>query len=44
LAACALRGLLIGTPSRLLLDFGVLAGATVVAIAAASAFLARLAR
>ena len=40
----ALRGLLIGTHARLLLDFGVLVGATAVAIAAASAFMARLAR
>lgn len=40
----ALRGLLIGTHARLLLDFGVLLGATAVAIAAASAFMARLAR
>jgi ABC-2 type transport system permease protein len=40
----ALRGLLIGTPARLLLDFGVLVGATIIGIAAASGFLARLAR
>jgi ABC-2 type transport system permease protein len=40
----ALRGLLIGTPARLALDFGVLAGATAVGITAASMFLARLAR
>ncbi|NKQ54812.1 ABC transporter permease [Amycolatopsis sp. K13G38] len=40
----ALRGLLIGTPARLALDFGVLVGATAVAIAVASALLGRLAR
>ncbi|WP_213450513.1 ABC transporter permease [Rhizomonospora bruguierae] len=40
----ALRGLLLGVPARLPLDFSVLAGATVLAIAGASAFLARLAR
>ena len=40
----ALRGLLIGTPARLPLDFGVLIGATGVAIMAASGLLARLAR
>ncbi|HJQ46921.1 MAG TPA: ABC transporter permease [Amycolatopsis sp.] len=40
----ALRGLLIGTPARLPLDFGVLVGATVVAISVASALLGRLAR
>jgi ABC-2 type transport system permease protein len=40
----ALRGLLIGTPAHLGLDFGVLAAATVVAIAVASALLGRLAR
>ncbi|HEY7226398.1 MAG TPA: ABC transporter permease [Micromonosporaceae bacterium] len=40
----ALRGLLLGTPARLPLDFAVLAGATAVAIATASAFLARLGR
>jgi ABC-2 type transport system permease protein len=40
----ALRGLLIGTPSHLLLDFAVLVGSTALAIAAASGFLRRLAR
>jgi ABC-2 type transport system permease protein len=40
----ALRGLLIGTPSHLALDFGVLIVATTLAIVAASAFLRRLAR
>lgn len=40
----ALRGLLIGTPSHLPLDFAVLAAATVAGIAVASALLARLAR
>lgn len=40
----ALRGLLIGTPARLVLDFGVLVGATGLAITAASMFLGRLAR
>ncbi|MEY9931703.1 ABC-2 type transport system permease protein [Catenulispora sp. GP43] len=40
----ALRGLLIGTPSHLPLDFGVLAGAAVAGIAAASALLGRLAK
>ena len=40
----ALRGLLIGTPSHLGLDFAVLAAATVAAIAVASALLGRLAR
>ena len=40
----ALRGLLIGTPARLWLDFGVLLVAAAVGIAAASAFLGRLAR
>jgi ABC-2 type transport system permease protein len=40
----ALRGLLIGTPSHLALDFGVLALATVAGITAASALLGRLAR
>ncbi|MFD7639254.1 ABC transporter permease [Kitasatospora sp. NPDC059795] len=40
----ALRGLLIGTPSHLALDFGVLALATVVGITAASGLLGRLAR
>jgi ABC-2 type transport system permease protein len=40
----ALRGLLIGTPSRLALDLGILAGAAVLAVIVASALLARLAR
>ncbi|MER8070192.1 MULTISPECIES: ABC transporter permease [unclassified Streptomyces] len=40
----ALRGLLLGTPSHLLLDFGVLLGAAAVGIAAASSLLGRLAR
>ncbi|MEV0718384.1 ABC transporter permease [Asanoa sp. NPDC050611] len=40
----ALRGLLIGTPARLPLDFAVLIVATGVGIAAASGLLARLAR
>ena len=40
----ALRGLLIGTHARLLLDFGVLVGACALAIWAATAFLGRLAR
>jgi ABC-2 type transport system permease protein len=40
----ALRGLLIGTPARLALDVGVLAGAAVLAICVSSTLLARLAR
>lgn len=40
----ALRGLMIGTPARLLLDFGVLVGAAVVMITVASALLPRLVR
>ena len=40
----ALRGLLIGTPARLGLDFGVLIGALAIAISVAAALLARLAR
>jgi ABC-2 type transport system permease protein len=40
----ALRGLLIGTPANIGLDFGVLAGATAIAIGVASALLGRLAR
>ncbi|MEU0279960.1 ABC transporter permease [Streptomyces sp. NPDC088147] len=40
----ALRGLLLGTPSHLLLDFGVLVLAAAVGIAAASSLLGRLAR
>ncbi|MEK2479084.1 MULTISPECIES: ABC transporter permease [Streptomyces] len=40
----ALRGLLLGTPSHLGLDFAVLAAASVAGIAAASALLGRLAR
>ncbi|MEV0037576.1 ABC transporter permease [Streptomyces sp. NPDC056909] len=40
----ALRGLLLGTPSHLLLDYAVLAFAAVVGITAASSLLGRLAR
>ena len=40
----AWAGLLIGTPSHLLLDFGVLIASTTIAIAAASGFLRLLAR
>jgi ABC-2 type transport system permease protein len=40
----ALRGLLIGLPTNLLLDFGVLAGATVAAITVAALLLPRLAK
>ncbi len=40
----ALRGLLVGTPTNLLVDFGVLTAAAVLAIALASALLPRLAR
>jgi ABC-2 type transport system permease protein len=40
----ALRGLLIGTPSTLLLDFGVLAVAALAGITASAALLGRLAR
>ncbi|PNE38494.1 MULTISPECIES: ABC transporter permease [Streptomyces] len=40
----ALRGLLLGTPSHLALDFAVLVAASVAGIAAASALLGRLAR
>ena len=40
----ALRGLLIGTPANLGLDFGVLVGASAIAIGVASALLGRLAR
>jgi ABC-2 type transport system permease protein len=40
----ALRGLLIGTPARLWLDFGVTIGFAVLGIALASALLPRLAR
>ena len=40
----ALRGLLIGTPARLILDFCVLLGAAVLMIAVASALLPRLVR
>jgi ABC-2 type transport system permease protein len=40
----ALRGLLIGTPARLVLDLEVLLGAAVLAVVVASALLARLAR
>ncbi len=40
----ALRGVLLGTPANLVLDVGVLAGASALAIAVASALLPRLAR
>jgi ABC-2 type transport system permease protein len=40
----ALRGLLLGTPARLLLDFAVLAAAVVVGVAVASSLLGRLTR
>ena len=40
----ALRGMLLGTPTALLLDFGVLAIAVVAGVAAAAALLPRLAR
>jgi ABC-2 type transport system permease protein len=40
----ALRGLLVGAPSHLALDFAVLAGAVVVGVTTASALVARLAR
>ncbi|WP_432841070.1 ABC transporter permease [Dactylosporangium sp. CA-092794] len=40
----ALRGLLIGTPAHLLLDFGVLVGSVAVAVFLASAILGRLTR
>nr|WP_242605945.1 ABC transporter permease [Frankia sp. Cppng1_Ct_nod] len=40
----ALRGLLIGTPAHLLVDFAVLTGSAVLSILAASALLGRLAR
>jgi ABC-2 type transport system permease protein len=40
----ALRGLLIGSPARLALDLGVLAGATLLSVVVASGLLARLAR
>ncbi|MFJ1744952.1 ABC transporter permease [Streptomyces sp. NPDC088116] len=40
----ALRGLLLGTPSHLLLDYGVLLGAALLGIVAASSLLGRLAR
>jgi ABC-2 type transport system permease protein len=40
----ALRGLLIGTPARLWLDFGILAGAAAVSIVVAASLLPRLAR
>jgi ABC-2 type transport system permease protein len=40
----ALRGLLIGTPAHLWLDFGVLIGTTTLGVATASALLGRLAR
>jgi ABC-2 type transport system permease protein len=40
----ALRGLLLGTPSHLVLDYGVLLAAGVAGITAASGLLGRLAR
>ncbi len=40
----ALRGLLIGTPAHLLLDFAVLLGATAVGIWVSGALLGRLVR
>jgi ABC-2 type transport system permease protein len=40
----ALRGLLIGTPAHLALDFAVLIGATAVGIVVAGALLGRLVR
>ncbi len=40
----ALRGMLLGTPSNLLLDIAVLVGATIGAVVVASALLHRLAR
>ena len=40
----ALRGLLIGTPAHLLLDFAVLLGAAAAGIAVAGALLGRLVR
>lgn len=40
----ALRGLLIGTPARLWLDFGILAGAAALSIVVAASLLPRLAR
>jgi len=40
----ALRGLLLGTPSNLAVDFGVLLVAAVLSIVAASSLLGRLAR
>jgi ABC-2 type transport system permease protein len=40
----AVRGLLLGTDTNLLVDFGVLAGSVVLAVAAASAILPRLVR
>lgn len=40
----ALRGFLIGTPARFVLDFGVLIGAALLAVAIASALLGRLTR
>lgn len=40
----ALRGLLLGTPAQLPLDFAVLAGTAVLGVAVASALLPRLAR
>ena len=40
----ALRGLLIGTPARLWLDFGVTVGCTVLGVALAGSLLGRLTR
>jgi ABC-2 type transport system permease protein len=40
----AVRGLLLGTDTNLLVDLGVLAGSVVLAVAAASAILPRLVR
>jgi ABC-2 type transport system permease protein len=40
----ALRGMLLGTPAALALDFGVLVGTAVLGIGVASALLPRLAR
>jgi len=40
----ALRGLLVGSPSHLGLDLGVLAGAVVIGVSTASSLVARLAR
>ena len=40
----ALRGLLVGSPSHLGLDFAVLVGAVVIGVTTASSLVARLAR